>query len=98
MTIKFPQWFRAISEQNNGCSNCERCLEILQLILDDEADEKQQRYFSKHIEICLPCLDHYKLDRAIKKIIQEKIEKKSVPSDLIESIRIKIGESLNAPG
>ena len=94
MAINFPPWVKGVFQtKSEDFSDCDRCLEVLQLILDGEADQEQQLYFSQHIKNCVPCLDHYHLDQEIKNLIKQKIEKKSVPSDLIESIRNKILET-----
>ncbi|MCZ6693114.1 MAG: anti-sigma factor [Bacteroidetes bacterium] len=94
MAINFPQWFKGVYQtKSDDFSDCDRCLEVLQLIIDGEADQEQQLYFSKHIKNCVSCLDHYHLDQEIKNLIKQKIEIKSVPSDLIESIRNKILET-----
>ena len=73
-----------------GQSECKRCLELLEMIVDGEANPEQEERFHQHINDCLPCYESYNLEASIKELIQTKIEKKSVPQDLIASIKSKI--------
>jgi anti-sigma factor (TIGR02949 family) len=72
-----------------GCSKQE-CLESLQLILDGEACKDTEEKFIRHLSDCLPCYNLYHLDKAVKELIQTKIQKKPVPSFLLNNIRNKI--------
>lgn len=81
--------------RNNKTSKCieeEKCLESLQLILDGEASKQQEDIFMKHVEDCIPCFNHYQIDKAVKELIQTKVQKKDVPDKLIALIRDKILE------
>lgn len=71
------------------------CLEMLQLILDGEATPDQQEYFKVHMDKCMPCFKSYNLDMTIKELLKEKCCKDTVPTDLIEQIKIQIQISQN---
>lgn len=73
-----------------GCSNFEKCYEILKLMIDSQASGEQEKYFNEHIEKCLHCLKQYNLEREIKIMIQQQADRQTVPTDLIETIRIAI--------
>jgi len=73
-----------------GQITCQRCLELLELITDGEASPEEERQFRKHIDDCLPCLETYNLEKSIKEMLRNKLEKKQVPEDLILSIKEKI--------
>ena len=66
------------------------CLELLNLVLDQEASPEQHDHFKKHLEHCLPCYEKYNIDVAIKKMIKEKCADRNVPVGLVESIRAKV--------
>lgn len=67
-----------------------KCLHGLQLILDGEASADEEAYFMKHLDECMPCYNLYKLDKAVKELLQTKIKKKNVPSALRTEIQKKI--------
>ncbi len=78
------------------CSDkCKECkdfkLETLYSVLDGEASVETTEQLRAHIAKCYPCLQHYDLEVAIRQILQEKIEKKCVPDDVIQEIKNKIG-------
>lgn len=66
------------------------CLKILNLVLDEEAGPKEQEYFKKHIENCMPYYEIYNVDKAIKELIRQKCYDKEVPSDLVDQIKSKV--------
>jgi anti-sigma factor (TIGR02949 family) len=68
------------------------CLEMLANMIDGQATETEQNNFVEHIQECMPCFKKYKLEAAIKEVLQQKIEKKSLPCDLIDCIKSKIQE------
>lgn len=82
-------------KQNGECPEKQKCLEILNLVLDGEANEEQKDYFRNHIEKCMPCNSDYSVEKAIKELLQAKCSNKEVPNDLVESIKSKISETAN---
>lgn len=72
------------------------CLEKLHSILDGAAssDEKKE-FLERHLEVCLPCYKHYHLEMAIRDLLKEKCWKHEAPSELIESIKVKINQELD---
>ncbi|MDX1904893.1 MAG: anti-sigma factor [Thermonemataceae bacterium] len=77
------------SEENTKPCNC-CCIETLYTILDGEACEQQSQELMAHIEKCLPCYQQYDLEVAIREVLKTHLQKKEVPQDLIESIKMKI--------
>jgi len=73
-----------------GCSNFEKCYEILKLMIDRQATGEQEEYFNEHIENCIHCLKEYNLEKEIKSMLRQKVERQKVPSDLIDTIRTAI--------
>jgi anti-sigma factor (TIGR02949 family) len=91
MAKNILDWLRNNLRGQSG--SCEDCLKILELIVDGEATALQEKQFRDHIEACLPCYESFNLEKSIKKLLQTKLEKKPVPSDLIESIKSRINET-----
>ena len=82
--------FSWIKQSLFGQISCPRCIELLELITDGEASPEEEKQFSKHINDCLPCFETYNLEKSIKDMLRNKLEKKQVPEDLILSIKEKI--------
>ncbi len=64
-----------------------RCLEVINLILDGEADDEQKSYFEQKIKCCQKSMKHYEVEKCVKEVIQEKIDKKPVPPELLDKIK-----------
>ncbi len=75
------------------CGECNEFKDILYLIMDGEATKDQETFFTKHVEDCAPCLDHYNIEKSVLNTIKDKISKKTCPGELIEAIKNKINES-----
>jgi len=86
--------FNWLKQSVLGRSSCKRCLELLELITDEEASPEEVKHFHNHINECLPCYESYNLEKSIKEMLQTKLEKKQVPDDLIQSIKLKIRNNL----
>ncbi len=74
-------------------SGCGKYLEILQLMLDNEATKEQEAYLNAHVDRCVFCLQHYQLEKEIRILIKTKITMQPVPGGLASEIRRKIFES-----
>jgi anti-sigma factor (TIGR02949 family) len=72
------------------CKDFEKCLEILYLMLDNEATEEEKSYLNDHIESCMLCFEQYEVEKQIRSLIKSKITNQPVPSGLINQIRTKI--------
>lgn len=81
------------TEKQAGCTEHDRCLELLQLVLDGEASGAEKDYYMHHIEECMPCYRNYNIETEIRNILRSKLEKKAVPTDLVHSIRSKVKET-----
>lgn len=70
------------------------CMEMLQLILDDQATAEQQVYFKAHMDHCLPCFKSYDLDTTIKELLKTRCCGDSVPNELVEQIKTQISKNI----
>jgi mycothiol system anti-sigma-R factor len=97
MGSSFTFWFKknfGRQKQEHALNQDKRtCLEILNLVLDEEATPEQREYFKQHLENCLPYYEIYQLDKTLKDRIKKSCCGKDVPHDLIESIKTKISEN-----
>lgn len=83
-------------KKKNGkpCLDHEECIRVLNLIIDGEANEIEQRFFHSHIQDCLHCSHYYTVEQSIREAIKKKLTKKEAPEDLIQSVRSKLKESI----
>jgi anti-sigma factor (TIGR02949 family) len=80
--------------KGDKCVDNQRSNELLHLILDQQANTEQIKFFNNHISNCMPCFQNFKVEKALRHILKTKIEKKTVPVDLVESIRLKIKQTV----
>ncbi len=77
-----------------GCSEYQKCLEILRMMLDDEANDDQVTYLNAHLDKCIICLEEYNLEKEIKSLLKSKVNRHQVPEELVSSIRNRIIQSV----
>ncbi len=71
------------------------CMQMLQIILDEQASADQKEYFKFHMAKCLPCFKSYNIDATIKELLKSKCCAGEAPHDLIEVIKQKINQQLS---
>jgi len=76
-----------------GVAKCTEYLDLIDLVLDGEAQRSQEVYLKRHLKMCLKCLERYNLDQELKKLIQLKLASKEVPTGLADAIKTKIAKS-----
>ena len=72
------------------CNDYEKCLKILNLMLDNEATEDQEAFFHAHIENCMVCFAHYNMEKQLRQLIKTKVAQQTIPKELAASIRNNI--------
>lgn len=77
------------------CKDREKCIEVLHLIIDGEADEDDEAYFYNHINKCLHCSMYYKLEQTIRTALRRKLKKLVAPESFINELRMKVKGSIN---
>lgn len=77
-------------EYRKQCEHHHECMQAIRLILDGEATTEQIAHFKANINHCLPCIENHNLEVTIRQILCDKIQQKTVPEDLIQSIRTQI--------
>ena len=81
------------NKKEKPCIDHDRCIQVLNLIIDGEANADEEIFFHTHIQDCLECSQYYTIEQSIREVIKKKLEKKSAPDDLIADLRNKIRES-----
>lgn len=74
----------------SGCPEEQKCLHILEVILDDESTPEEEKKYFDHIDKCWGCFQNYNLEKAIRELIKTKLEKKRVPENLLQQIKLEI--------
>ena len=91
MNVKITESEQSNLLKNKECPDCEKCLQVLQIVIDGECTPEEKAFVEEHIRNCAYCSDCYEVDKSIKEAIHSKITKKCVPSDLVDLIKLKIG-------
>lgn len=76
------------------CDNQQKCMKMIQAVLDGSASAEELEHFKQNMEACMPCIETYKLEKSVKEAMQGKVEKKCCPQSIIVDIRAKIGFAL----
>ncbi len=73
------------------CENHEKCMQMIQAVLDGSATQDEVEHFKNHMSECMPCIEGYHLEKSIKDALQVKMEKKCCPQATVMDIRAKVG-------
>ncbi len=82
-------------EYRSKCEHHHECMHAIQLILDGEATTEQIMHFKANMNHCLPCMENHNLEVTIRQLLCDRIQKKTVPEDLIQNIRAQILDGAN---
>jgi hypothetical protein len=81
-------------KMKKNCENHEKCMEMIQAVLDGSASPDEILHFKSNIEVCMPCIEGYELQKSIKQSLATKVEKKCCPQATIDKLKTKIGIAL----
>ncbi len=70
--------------------NCQKIMALVAQVLDGELTREEEKQFLDELNQCSCCLDKFSIEKSFKEFLKYKIEKRSVSSECIESIRKKI--------
>lgn len=76
------------------CENHQKCMKMIQAVLDGSASAEEVEHFKQNMDACMPCIETYKLEKCVKEAMQVKVEKKCCPEKLVLDIKAKIGLTL----
>lgn len=87
----FIRWVQKVMmNKKASCPEEERCLELVRLMLDEEASDEDSKYVTKHIDGCYKCYDNYDLENAIREAIKSKANNIKVSDELVAKIMSKV--------
>ncbi len=88
----FEQTFKKCYCEKGNLVDKERFSEIVQLVLDNEADEESMAIFEHKIRTCMQSSGKYQEEKELRECLNEKLAqfKKEIPNDLAQSIRQSI--------
>ena len=75
-------------------ADCEKVINILEMIIDEEATSDEQTYFYKHLEDCATCFDAHKHQKMLKDFLKMNVKRKDVPAGLISTIKNIVQETV----
>ncbi|UBM58509.1 hypothetical protein LAG90_17035 [Marinilongibacter aquaticus] len=78
-------------EMKHNCENHDRCMQMIQAVLDGSATQEELEHFKTEIKHCLPCIEGYELEKSIKEAVNSKIDKKCCPDATIKRIKASVG-------
>jgi len=70
------------------------CMQMLQIILDEEATPEQKEFFTHHMDKCMPCFKTYEVDMTIKEMLKIKCRGDQVSHDLVEQLKNQIKQKI----
>ena len=93
---EFSDWFKETFKQcyceQGHLIDEQRFSEIVQLVLDNEADEESKNIFEEKLKICIESNLNFEKERSIREEIQKKLtrHKTEIPHGLAQTIRKSI--------
>lgn len=93
---EFSEWFEQTFKQcycdKGNLVDEDRFSEIVQLVLDDEADEESRALFEEKIRNCMQSSGRFEKEKGLRDCINDKLNsfKKDIPNGLAQSIRNSI--------
>jgi len=79
------------SDVKHNCENHERCMEMIQAVLDGSATKEEMDHFRNEMTSCLPCIEGHELQKSLKDALSVKLEKKCCPQSLVSKIKEHVG-------
>jgi anti-sigma factor (TIGR02949 family) len=93
MSLPIPSSVSAESDKKYAKTYCEHhaeCLKKIQAVLDGEASEAEKAHFRDNMDDCMHCIKMYHLEKCVKEAIQNKVDKRLCPDNLIATIKSKL--------
>jgi anti-sigma factor (TIGR02949 family) len=76
-----------ISTKEGAHPNCAKVVSLLDQIVDGEATDEDRIYFFTHVETCKSCFEAHQKHQRLKEVLKENIQRKTVPANLLFSIK-----------
>lgn len=72
------------------CEHQGDCLQFIQMVLDGAGTEQDLDRLKRNLESCQPCIQMYHLEKEVKALLQNRMEKRCCPEKIIADIRNRI--------
>ena len=82
-----------LTEVKSANTDCEKVINILEMIIDDEATSEDQNYFYSHLEDCSSCFEAHKHQKMLKSFLKMNVKSRAVPVSLISTIKKIVQET-----
>ena len=82
-----------LTEVKSASADCEKVINILEMIIDDEATSDEQSYFYNHLEDCASCFEAHKHQKMLKSFLKMNVKSRAVPVSLISTIQKIVQET-----
>ena len=95
---EFSEWFKDTFQQcycdQGKLVDEKRFEEIVQLVLDDEADDNSRRIFEEKVKNCVKSQTTFEKEKNLREKLRQKLSehKTEIPDNLIDSIRKSIAQ------
>jgi mycothiol system anti-sigma-R factor len=70
--------------------NCKQTIERLQTFLDRELSDSEIREVRMHLDDCPPCLNHFRFEERLKRLVRQGCDPEKAPSSLRDRISQKL--------
>ncbi|CAN5235663.1 hypothetical protein BH09BAC1_BH09BAC1_26040 [soil metagenome] len=70
--------------------DCSKVLSKVFLSLDGEMSAEEEKVFLEELQACSCCLDHFEIEKEFKTFLQQKVEKRHVKEETVNTIKSKI--------
>jgi hypothetical protein len=78
--------------EKQSCEHHNECMKMIQMVLDGQATTEEMTKVQENLHKCLPCSNGYQLEKSIREALTLRLEKKCLPSNLIDCIKQKINK------
>lgn len=87
LSTSSPEVPRSMKE---SCEHQSDCLKFIQSVLDGAATEQDLEKLKRNLESCHPCIKMYHLEKEMKILLHNRMERKGCPEQIIDDIRNRI--------
>jgi anti-sigma factor (TIGR02949 family) len=82
-----------LTEVKSANTDCEKVINILEMIIDNEASSEDQTYFYNHLEDCSSCFEAHKQQKMLKSFLKMNVKSRAIPVSLISTIKKIVQET-----
>jgi hypothetical protein len=93
MESKFTEAYQKMPDVGNE-TECDKVADLLDCVIDGEASQEEQQFFTSHIEDCVSCFESHQKQKLLKGLVSGHLKRVLVPESLALSIKAKIQETV----